>query len=428
MEVHGHAVRGEAGQLLRIQGATQDITGRHRTADALQASQELLRMAERVAEIGSFETDDRTGVMTWSNNMHRLFERNSLEFDHGHAEGIEMIHADDRDRFLRMRVRVLEEGLSETIQHRYYRGDEVRWSETRLEPLLEGGITVGVRGTLQDITSRRRDEEEIRLQAHLLDVVDAAVIATDLEGVITHWNSRAEQLYGWTQEETVERPLLTFNIDAADDSTSRDAAAAIEAAGTWRGEYHVRHKDGTVFPALVQTSVYRDDVGEPAGLIGTSMDLTERVDMEARLRAGRDYMQAVTDSIGEGMYTLDEDGRLLYMNPAAEAMLGWKLGELEGKVLHHAIHYRHADGSDFPIEACPISGARMRRETVRVDDDIYIAKDGSEVPVEYTAAPIETDEGVLGAVVVFSDITDAARKPAGDRSADRFALLDRADP
>lgn len=345
MEVHGHAVRDESGQLIRIQGATQDITDRHRTAAALRDSQELLRMAERMAELGSFETDDRSGQMTWSDNMHRLFERDVGEFSRRHEEGLQMIHGDDRERFLDIRRKVWEEGIAQTLEHRYLRGDEVRWSETRLEPLRQGEAIIGVRGTLQDITARRQDEDEIRLQAHLLDVVDASVIATCLDGIVTHWNSRAEQLYGWTEEEAIGRPLEALELDASDETSARLALEAIEADGTWRGEYIVRHKNGTVFPALVQTSVYRDDVGAPAGLIGTSMDLTERVRTEARLRAGRDYMQAVTDSIGEGMFTLDEEGHMLYLNPAAQQMLGWSLAELEGKVVHHVIHYRHADGS-----------------------------------------------------------------------------------
>jgi EAL domain-containing protein (putative c-di-GMP-specific phosphodiesterase class I) len=76
--------------------------------------------------------------------------------------------------------------------------------------------------------------------------------------------------------------------------------------------------------------------------------------------------------------------------------------------MHDITHYRCTDGTPMPADECPLAQVRLTGEVVRVEDDIFMRKDGSELPVEMTAAPFESEDGVNGTVVVFSDIT--ARK------------------
>ena len=98
-----------------------------------------------------------------------------------------------------------------------------------------------------------------------------------------------------------------------------------------------------------------DADGNPAGWISVSVDMTERVAAERALLAARNYMKAVTDSMGEALYTLDAEGRLIYMNEAAENLLGFSQAELEGRLMHDMTHSRHPDGTRHPIEDCPMS-------------------------------------------------------------------------
>ena len=73
-----------------------------------------------------------------------------------------------------------------------------------------------------------------------------------------------------------------------------------------------------------------DGQGRPAGWTGVSVDMTKRVESERALREASNYLRAVTDSVGEGLFTLDTEGRVTYMNPAAEQLLGWSCEELDG--------------------------------------------------------------------------------------------------
>src|ERR1700685_3332972 len=96
---------------------------------------------------------------------------------------------------------------------------------------------------------------------------------------------------------------------------------------------------------------------------------------ERALMSARPYRRAVTDSVGEGEFTCDVEGRLTSMNQAAEDLLGWSLAELSGRSLHALTHNRRADGSPLPVEECPILRARRDGEMVRVEDDIFICRD-----------------------------------------------------
>jgi PAS domain S-box-containing protein len=149
-----------------------------------------------------------------------------------------------------------------------------------------------------------------------------------------------------------------------------------------------------------------DPDGQVAGVVTMSVDISARVEGERQLKAARDYMRTVTDSMGEGLFTLDTEGRLIYLNRAGEEMLGWRQEELIGEVMHDKTHHRHPDGRPFPDSECPLLQVREHGEVVRLDADMFIRKDGGELPVEVTAAPFETEDGVSGSVVVFSDISE----------------------
>jgi PAS domain S-box-containing protein len=140
----------------------------------------------------------------------------------------------------------------------------------------------------------------------------------------------------------------------------------------------------------------------------TARHLAEAEALEAKheLEGARDYLRAVTDTMDEAMFTLDVEGFVQYINPTAELVLGWSGGELDGKLMHELTHGTRPDGSPFPIEECPIVAARAEGRVVHVVQDTFIRRDGSRLPVSYTALPFSTDAGVEGCVVIFEDITE----------------------
>jgi PAS domain S-box-containing protein len=136
------------------------------------------------------------------------------------------------------------------------------------------------------------------------------------------------------------------------------------------------------------------------------LDITDRRSAQDQLQLARDYLRAVIDGIGHGMYTLDEQGCVRYMNQAAQDLLGWPIEEVRGRDLHEIAHHHRPDGTPFPREQCPILRTRERGELVRIEQDMFVRADGTHMPVAYTAAPIAPGFASEGTVVVFEDISE----------------------
>jgi PAS domain S-box-containing protein len=109
---------------------------------------------------------------------------------------------------------------------------------------------------------------------------------------------------------------------------------------------------------------------------------------------------------GEGIYGVDANGAATFINPAAERMLGWSARELVGSAMHEIIHHSNQDGEAYPVAECPIYAAFNEGEVQRRDDEVFWRKDGSAFPVEYTSTPILDHGRIIGAVVVFRDISE----------------------
>ena len=119
--------------------------------------------------------------------------------------------------------------------------------------------------------------------------------------------------------------------------------------------------------------------------------------------------QLILAAAGEGTYGVNADGVTTFLNPAAETMLGYRAAELVGQQLHAIIHHHRADGSPYPDADCPIYAAFRQGEVKTVDDEVFWRRDGSALRVEYTSTPIVDAGAVVGAVVVFRDITGRKR-------------------
>jgi PAS domain S-box-containing protein len=121
------------------------------------------------------------------------------------------------------------------------------------------------------------------------------------------------------------------------------------------------------------------------------------------------FLSSVLAGIAQPVWVVDPAGDIRFTNPAAIAALGYDdAAELEGKPSHETIHYKHPDGTPYPVEECSMLKPRQTGETIHSDEDWFVRRDGTMVPVEYWSAPIETPAG-RGAVVAFTDIEERRR-------------------
>jgi PAS domain S-box-containing protein len=115
------------------------------------------------------------------------------------------------------------------------------------------------------------------------------------------------------------------------------------------------------------------------------------------------------ESAAEGIFGLDREGAIIFINPAAERIVGWKSGELLGRSQHELTHHTRIDGTPNPREYCAICMTASTGRGYASPDDIFWRPDGTSFPVEYQSTPIREGGTVVGAVVTFRDVSARLR-------------------
>lgn len=150
--------------------------------------------------------------------------------------------------------------------------------------------------------------------------------------------------------------------------------------------------------------------------------ITEWQRMERIFRDIERENQLILRAAGEGIYGVNADGVTTFINPAAERMLGWLATDLVGKDMHATVHHAHPDGTHYHHHDCPIYAAFRDGAVHQVDSEVFWRKDGTAFPVEYTSTPIRDHGQLLGAVIVFRDISQ--RREAEEQLRSALAEVD----
>jgi PAS domain S-box-containing protein len=116
--------------------------------------------------------------------------------------------------------------------------------------------------------------------------------------------------------------------------------------------------------------------------------------------------QLLLSAVGDGIYSIDTEGLATFVNPAGARMLGWTPEQMIGRNIHRIHHHSHADGSHYPVEECPIYKAVHDGVVHEGRQEVFWRRDGSAFPVEFTSTPVISEGRLVGAVVVFRDITE----------------------
>ncbi len=161
------------------------------------------------------------------------------------------------------------------------------------------------------------------------------------------------------------------------------------------------------------------------GMLGTAFNdmIVARKRAEEDLRISEKKLHDITSSLGEGVMVIDEQGRLAFMNPEAERLLGWSAQELIGTMLHDRIHRHAAEHSPLPAAECPSLRVLKTGERAQIEEDAFQRKDGTLFPVTYISAPIFEGGKVIAAVIAFHDIS---RRKQAEEERERL-ILDHMD-
>jgi diguanylate cyclase (GGDEF)-like protein/PAS domain S-box-containing protein len=138
-----------------------------------------------------------------------------------------------------------------------------------------------------------------------------------------------------------------------------------------------------------------------AYIIGRSRE--SELNSISALQESERRQRAITAKLAEGLMVLDEEGKLITMNPEAERLLGWSNAMLSGQTIHDRIH-RHVD--DEKGHDCPILNVLRDEKIYHVEEDHFCRADGLILPVAYTASPYIMEDKIRGVIVAFEDISE----------------------
>lgn len=201
--------------------------------------------------------------------------------------------------------------------------DNGHWYLACDNPTGDGG-TVCVR---TDITQAKRAESELRKLGRALEQSPASVVITDTEGVIEYVNPKFEETTGYTAGEVIgQNPRILKSGDKSSDEY-RQMWDTIKAGREWRGQFHNKRKDGTIFWEAASISPVRGDDGKVSHFIAVKEDITDRKRAEEQLRMNA----TVFDTTSEGIIITDENNRIKSVNPAFTRITGYETEEVIGR-------------------------------------------------------------------------------------------------
>lgn len=279
----------------------------------------------------------------------------------------------------------------------------------------------------QTITRRVKEATgELRKVSEALKQSPVSVVITAKDGTIEYVNPTFSEVTGYSEDEAMGLDPRVLMAGDLPEPQYNELWDKLLSGNIWHGEFVSRKKSGEeIWESALISPIVNDD-GEITHFVAVKQDTTTRKAAEEALRASEEKSRLLLESVGEGIFGVDLDGKVAFINPAATEMLGYGPEELIGKEIHGKIHHSYADGSAYPKSECPMYLTYADGTDHRIADEVLWRKDGSSFPVEYTSMPIKKDGQVFGAVVTFMDIS--ARKQMEDAlSAERERLQEILD-
>ena len=232
------------------------------------------------------------------------------------------------------------------------------------------------------------------------------VVTMDVKGKILSANEKCSELSGFAEHEIVGKYITAFAITNISNSDISAIFSALALGNIWQGEVHSLRKTGEpwfVFATVVPVVKKAPLVDH---LIVIATDISQQKRLEKSLSEGRAFYRSITDSIGEGVYAVNAEGKTQFLNPAASRLLGWTLEELQDRRFHDTVHYQKGDGTLLKREQCPVNLTIRDGKSYTSYEDFFTDKRGRLFPISIVAVPLLNNEGKPdGHVGVFNDIS-----------------------
>ncbi|MFZ2201832.1 MAG: PAS domain-containing sensor histidine kinase, partial [Microgenomates group bacterium] len=328
-------------------------------------------------------------------------------------------------------------GRTWTIVYRYHPDRILTFWQLILPDLtIYGGLIFALLFCLLVLSLTYSRRAALRLAAQMTEAllkfklaVDSAnshIILTDPDGKILYANPAVEAITGYTPKEVLGNNPRLWGGLMEKEFYEKMWHQIKEEKRPWKGELKNRRKNGEIYVVLSTISPIFDENKNLVGFVGLEDDITAKVQANEALEEQKRILEeekakdeAILAGIGDGVVVVDEKGKILLINGAGQKLLGWSDGGLVGKLYFEAWSLRDNLGNTITARR-PIEISLSFGETVSTSDYYLTRKDGSDFPVHITVSPVKLEEKLIGAVMVFRDVT---AEKAIDRAKSEFVSL-----
>jgi PAS domain S-box-containing protein len=273
------------------------------------------------------------------------------------------------------------------------------------------GAIIGASAIARDITVRKRSETRFRLA---IEASPSAMVMVNPEGQIVLVNAQTERIFGYTRDELLGLPVEHLIPERFRAQHIRERGRFLDAPtaremGVGRDLFG-RCKDGTEVPVEIGLCPLEMDDG--MFILSAIVDISAHKQAEEELRRQREWFEVTLSSIGDAVMTTDTKGVITFMNAVAEEITGWPTQKALGQPIERVFQILH-ESTRRPMPS-PIGRVLQEERVVYLESHaVLCARDGREVAIADSGAPIHSAEGELvGVVLVFRDVSVQQRMEA----------------
>ncbi len=419
-------IRDDAGEIVGVFGSYEEITEKKIAEQALQQSEKRYRELVDFLPETIFEIDVEGYITYLSPNGFKSLGYDESDLDKKiHLTEIVVENNKDRsvfdfDTFIRLQQ------AKKVTEHLGMRKNGTSFPiAVASVPIEDQNVLTGFRGIIYDLSVSKQAQLELlkekNMHKAILDAMPDVSFVLDEHGTYLEFLSVNEDLMIRPSVELKNKKLQDFFNPETTNQFIEAIQTTIQTRQSQNIEYNFKTIKGNILWFHGRTSCYFDELQKKHLVIWTAREITELKNIQNQLEESKENLSITLESIGDGVIATDREGAIVSMNAVAEYLTGWNRTDAIGKKIDEVFNLFSATHNS-PVKNPIYRSIQEGRIIVLGNNTSLLSKDGSSHQITNNSAPIRKKDGsILGAIIVFQDVTDKYRKQrALQKSEDRL--------